>query len=127
MKTAHVTMINTGVLSSRDRHYLNMALDQALKSDCTNRHGAVIVVNGAVVGKSPNKFRNHPSVVSPEHVKTGCTVHAEVAAIKKANTGLRGATIYVARAGKFGPLLSRPCARCYDELLRAGITEIIHT
>lgn len=126
MKTAHVTMI-TNTLSVRERHYLNMALVTALTSDCPNKHGAVIVSAGSVVGKGSNKYRNHPSVVSPEHVKTGCTVHAEIVALRQAGEKAHKGTLYVARVGKFGPLLSRPCARCYDAIVRAGINEIIHT
>jgi deoxycytidylate deaminase len=125
MKMAHVTMLDEG-LSVREQHYLTMALAVALMSDCSNQHGAVIVGGGTVLGKGANKHRNHPSVVSPEHVKAGCTVHAEVAAIKAAGN-CKGATIFVARVGKFGPLLSRPCARCYDAILRAGIRSVVHT
>ncbi len=126
---AHVSsVVDRGYgLTVKERYYLNMAESVAASSDCKNQHGAVIVQGGRVVSKAANKFRNHPSVVSPEHVKTGCSVHAEVAAIKKAGCSLLGAKIFVARVGKFGPLLSRPCNLCYNEILNAGITDIIHT
>jgi deoxycytidylate deaminase len=125
MRTAHLTLIDD-TLTVKEQYYLKMALLVAEKSDCTNKHGAVVVVNGTTVARESNRHRNHPSVVSPEHVKSGCTVHAEVAAIRAAGN-CRGGTIYVARIGKFGPLLSRPCANCYIEIVNAGIKSIYHT
>lgn len=123
-QTMHVSY--SSVSNTRALKYLGYALGTASFSDCSNKHGAVIEKNGRVLSRACNRFRNHPSVVSEEHVKTGCTVHAEVAAIKLAGS-CEGATIYVARLGNIGPLLSRPCINCYNAILRAGITEIVHT
>ena len=75
-----------------------------------------------------NKSRNHPAVIQEELVKDACHVHAEIDAIKKVKGGLKGATIYVARANPFGHgVMSRPCSRCYKAITQAGITKIVYT
>ena len=48
------------------------------------KHGAVIVKGGRVLATGMNKERNHPKIVSSEHIKTHCSVHAEVDALKTA-------------------------------------------
>lgn len=106
---------------------IEYALELAEFSDCLKRHGAVVMKGSKVLGRGFNKTRNKPSVLSPEHVLTGASIHAEVAAIRDAGD-CHGAAIYVARIGAKGsPLLSRPCARCYAEIARVGIRKIIHT
>lgn len=74
-----------------------------------------------------NKERNHPMVVSSEHIKSHCSVHAEVDALKKAGD-VRGATMYIARVNKRGQdRNSRPCDKCYDNIINAGIKKIVYT
>jgi deoxycytidylate deaminase len=109
-----------------DIKYLKLALEEATFSDCRNQHGCVIVRGGNILSKAHNKWRNHPHQVSPEHIKSHCTVHAEVAAIKGAGD-CRGATMYVARQGKREVLLSRPCNACYNQIIKAGIKTVYHT
>lgn len=76
-----------------------------------------------VVSVSANKFRNHPDV---DH--ENATVHAEVAAMKRAGRGLKGSTIYVSRVGQAGETrMSRPCPDCFRAILEAGIKEIVYT
>ena len=54
--------------------------------------------------------------------KSHSSVHAEIAAIGHRN--VRGATVYIARStGR----LSRPCNRCYAELIRRGVKEIVYS
>lgn len=91
------------------------------------KHGAVIVRGGSVISVGINKNRNHPTVVSSEHIKTHCSVHAEVDAIRKVKNA-KGATIYVARVNKSGgDLLSRPCDRCHKAIKDAGIRKVVYT
>lgn len=90
------------------------------------RHGAVIVKSGNVLGVGVNVDKNHPSIMSPEHIKPHCSVHAEVAAMKRVKGDLRGATIYVARVSKAGlPALSRPCFACARAIDAAGIKKVV--
>jgi len=91
------------------------------------KHGAVIVKGGRVISIGINKNRNHPTVVSSEHIKTHCSVHAEVDALRKVRNA-KGATIYVARVNKRGQdRLSRPCDRCHTAIREAGIRKVVYT
>lgn len=91
------------------------------------KHGSVIVKGGRVIATGINKDRNHPAIVSSEHIKTDCSVHAEIDAIKKAKDAT-GATVYVARVNRRGQARdSRPCNRCYSALKSNGIKKIIYT
>jgi deoxycytidylate deaminase len=114
-------------LSKKDMRNLSLAKNLAKSSMCNQRHGAVIVKGGSVISTGINKFRNHPENVQPEFIKTSCSVHAEVDAIRKVSN-LKGATIYVARVNKKNQdALSRPCDNCWAEIRKAGIRKVVHT
>lgn len=116
-------------LSKTDRAYLNVARYFATKSRSKNTHGAVVVKSGRVVGTGWNKTRNNPNIVSPEHIKSDCSYHAEQVAIREAGEyNVRGAIIYVARVNRHGDdRNSKPCPRCSDLIDRAGIKRVIFT
>jgi len=91
------------------------------------KHGSVIVKGGRVISTGINKERSHPRIVSAEHIKKHCSVHAEIDAIKKAKN-VSGATIYVARINKRGQQRdSRPCSSCLESIRRNGIKKIVYT
>jgi deoxycytidylate deaminase len=91
------------------------------------KHGSVIVKGGRVISTGVNKERSHPRIVSSEHIKQHCSVHAEVDAIKRAKD-VTGATIYVARVNRRGEQRdSRPCNRCYEAIKNSGIKKIVYT
>lgn len=117
------------MLSNRDRSYLSVARYFAKKSTARNTHGAVIVKGGRVLGTGWNKNRNHPKVVSPEHIKSDCSFHAEEVAIKDAGEdNVRGAIIYVARISKSGhDRNSKPCSKCELLIERSGIKRVVFT
>lgn len=117
------------MLSKRDRSYLSVARYLATKSEARNTHGAIIVKGGRVMGTGFNKNRNHPTVVSPEHIKTDCSYHAEEVAIREAGEdNVKGAIIYVARVNKNGQDRdSKPCAKCASLIEKAGIKRVVFT
>lgn len=99
-------------LSAKDQKFLDMAMGVALTSDCRMKHGAVVVKHGHVLGFSANLWRNNPKNVDPEF----CSVHAEIAALRKAGMPKK-ATVYVARVNNHGePRLSKPCPNCQEVL-----------
>jgi deoxycytidylate deaminase len=106
---------------------LDLAVNVAQSSECRMKHGAVVVRGGSVISVGINKNRNHPTVVSSEHIKTHCSVHAEIDALRKVKNA-KGATIYVARVNRKGQdRLSRPCDRCHDAIRDAGIRKVVYT
>jgi deoxycytidylate deaminase len=91
------------------------------------KHGSVIVKGGRVISTGMNKERNHPRILSSEHIKTDCSVHAEIDALKKVRN-TNGAIIYIARVNKNGQARdSKPCSRCYSALRFNGIKKIVYT
>jgi deoxycytidylate deaminase len=117
------------MLSKRDRSYLSVARYCATKSTARNTHGAVVVKGGRVLGTGWNKNRNHPAIVSPEHIKTECSYHAEEVAIREAGEdNVRGAIIYVARVNKNGEDRdSKPCPKCAALIEQSGIKRVVFT
>jgi len=116
------------VLSRRDSAYLSVARYFATKSSAKNTHGAIVVKGGRVVGTGYNKNRNNPHFVSPEHIKTDCSVHAEKSAIKDAGYDVKNAVIYIARVNRHGEDRdSKPCSRCLKLIEESGIKRVVYT
>lgn len=115
-------------LSNREKAYLSVARYFASKSKSRRMHGAVVVKSGRVVGTGFNKDKNSPYMVSPEHIKTHCSVHAEVDAIRDANWNVKGAVLYVARVNNRGEdRNSKPCVRCQVVIEESQIKKVIYT
>ena len=117
------------MISNRDRSYLNVARYFAKKSKSRNTHGAIVVKSGRVVGIGWNKDRNNPNIVSPEHIKSDCSYHAEEVAIREAGElNLKNAIIYVARVNRHGhDRDSKPCSKCSSLINQVGIKRVIFT
>lgn len=116
------------MLSKREKAFLSVARYLASKSESRQKHGAVIVKGGSVIGTGFNKDRNHPDIVSPEHIKLHCSVHAEVDAIRDAKWNVKGAVLYVARVNAQGKdRNSKPCERCEIVIQETQIKKVIYT
>lgn len=89
------------------------------------RMGAVVVRGGRILAGASNDLRNSASTDGIPLEE--CSVHAEVAALKRAKA-VEGSTVYVARVLKNGRRgLARPCARCEDVLIAAKVRRAIWT
>jgi len=105
-----------------------MARTIAESSRERKRHGAVVVKNGNIVGIGFNKYRNNPDQVSPEHIKTDCSYHAEFLALRQAGEKCKGATLYVARLNSDGlDRYSEPCNNCKQVINTAQIKRVVYT
>jgi deoxycytidylate deaminase len=72
-------MTNTLVLTQRHTHCINIAMEQALRSPCTHKHGCAILAGGKIIGKGFNNYRTF----SHDKLIHDClTCHAEIAAIR---------------------------------------------
>lgn len=117
-----------GMLSRSEKSFLSVARYLAAKSESRRKHGAVIVKSGRVVGTGYNKDTNNPMIMSPEHIKTSCSRHAEIEAIRDANWNVRGAVLYVARVNNQGvDRDSKPCDRCQVVIEETQIKKVIYT
>lgn len=116
------------LLSNREASFLAVAKYFAEKSQSRQRHGAIVVKSGRVVGTGYNKNKNNPMQVSPEHIKTHCSRHAEVEAIRDAKFAVEGAVLYVARVNKQGQERnSKPCKYCQAVISASKIKKVIYT
>lgn len=116
------------MLSNREKAFLSVAKYFATKSEARQRHGAIVVKGGSVLGTGYNKDRNHPMRVSPEHIKTQCSRHAEIEAMRDASWNVRGAVLYVARVNRQGKSRnSKPCRYCQEAIDRLSIKKVIYT
>lgn len=125
-------------LSKRDQALLNRALAMANLSDCKQKHAAIIVKGGRIIGSGVNTFRNSTVSDFPGGTYTN---HAESNALRSikayrsvgkigadSSDTIYGARIYIARVSRRRtPAFSRPCDACFAELISAGITDIIYT
>ncbi|MFJ8159152.1 hypothetical protein [Streptomyces sp. NPDC094468] len=101
---------------------IDLALKQALRSQCRQRVGAVLTAGTRVVVASPNRRRNDPAVTFRY-----ATFHAEEVVLRRAARTARS-TVYVARVDATGtPRLAKPCPRCQSALLAAGIARVYYT
>lgn len=116
------------MLSNREKAFLSVARYLATKSESRHRHGAIVVKGGSVIGTGYNKDKNHPDYVSPEHIKSHCSVHAEIDAIRDAKWRVKGAVLYVARVNNHGQdRNSKPCDRCMVIIEETQIKKVIYT
>lgn len=116
------------MLSKSERSYLAVARYMASKSQSRQKHGAVVVKGGRVLGTGYNKDTNSPFIVSPEHIKTHCSRHAEIEAMRDAGWNVKGAVLYVARVNRQGKdRYSRPCKYCAKTIESVEIKKVIYT
>lgn len=116
------------MLSKSEEAFLSVARYLSKKSAARQKHGAVVVKSGRVLGTGYNKDKNHPTQVSPEHIKTHCSRHAEVEAMKDANWNVKGAVLYVARLNRYGvDRNSKPCRHCEVVINAMQIKKVIYT
>jgi deoxycytidylate deaminase len=116
------------MLSNSEKAFLSVARYFAAKSEARQKHGAVIVKSGRVLGTGFNKDTNNPFTVSPEHIKTHCSRHAEVEAMRDANWNVKGAVLYVARVNRQGKdRYSKPCGYCETAIAKTQIKKVIYT
>ncbi len=102
--------------------YLDLAVQQAARSACRYRVGAVWAKGGRVLARSANRYRNTPRI-DFRHA----TFHAEEMLLRRARHH-RGGEVYVARVNRAGhPQLARPCPRCQYALAASGITRAHYT
>lgn len=116
------------MLSKSEEAFLSVARYMAKKSASRQKHGAILVKSGRVVGTGFNKDTNNPMIVSPEHIKSHCSRHAEIEAIRDANWNVKGAVLYVARINRYGQdRNSKPCTRCEVVIEETQIKKVIYT
>lgn len=122
-------------------NYISEASLEATKSPCRTQHGCVAVVNGRIIARGHNHYRNSSS---DGFVNDICTCHAEMAALRniyrtingrghynkntKRNKIFKKVILYVVRINKENMLMkSKPCTDCMEVIKSLKIKKIIHS
>jgi deoxycytidylate deaminase len=99
----------------------------AKKSQLSQRHGAVIVRNGEIVGQGYNKIVTHLYHVFSMHAEISCLLNMKkrYSSESKSKKWLKDCRMYVVRIApdsKFNTLrMSKPCINCQNAIVNAGI------
>jgi tRNA(Arg) A34 adenosine deaminase TadA len=116
------------MISKKDAKFIHLAADYAKQSPCLMKHGCVAVINGKVVSKGYNHYRNN----SKDGFIHDCmTCHAEISALRdvhKKQLPFKKVTLYVCRIdGKNMLQESAPCAHCMDTIRLLNIKRVVHS
>jgi tRNA(Arg) A34 adenosine deaminase TadA len=108
-------------MSSSISRYVEIAANEAAKSDYHYRLGAVVVDHGRVVGKGCNELRTDPNLRRRGYY----SVHAEIRSLMRSKG--KGDTLVVVRIRKNNALTSsQPCSMCLGYAKEYGIRKIIY-
>jgi len=97
---------------------------EAMKSECTFKHGACLVYKNKIIAQGYNKYIYN----KVNDKQRRYTIHAEVDCVAKIPPKAFDSTkleLYVVRINKQGDLKdSKPCNNCYNFLIRRNIHKI---
>ena len=109
--------------------HVELAVEEALKSDHKIKIGAVIFNGRKVISVGHNDAHRAAKKLHPRFQNFPGSVHAEVAAILKAKTDLRRMKMLVVRCSPFKKnlLLAKPCRLCESYIRYVGIKRIYYS
>lgn len=111
-----------------NNRWTKIAVDEAKKSTFNPKVGAVIFNKGIFISSGHNYGNRSIKKHHPKYRKTKYSIHAEVDAIIKAKTDLKGKSILVIRINKQDQFrLARPCNYCMEYLKYVGIKRIYYS
>ena len=138
-------MTTTSTISQREAAFMECALEEAEKSPCLFRHGAVAVVNGRILARGHNSYRTHSR---DKFIQNCCTCHAEIDVLRqvykrnnpthaplhyshlprKARAELKKVVLYVTRQTQQDIMKpSAPCTECMKLICALNIKRIVYS
>jgi tRNA(Arg) A34 adenosine deaminase TadA len=103
--------------------YISKAIKESFKSNCTHKHGAIIVdgCTGKIITKGYNRLTDNQ--------KHTLSIHAEIDALRKIRscyTKYDNLVMYIIRfsSNKQELKYSKPCINCATNIIRFGIRRI---
>lgn len=117
-------------MSKKHQKFLDKAIELSRSSECTLKHGAVLVRGSKIVASGINVLRNDPYFMEDSAAKLYAAEHAEEQCLRMAKKieNLNGAIMYIARTNRKGePMNSKPCKRCIAAIRAVGIRKIFYT
>jgi len=106
----------------------NLCVQEAKKSTYAYKIGAVIFKNNKIISRGHNYAQKSIKKINPKFQKWKGSVHAEVDAIIKAKTCLKGKDMLVVRINKKNQFrLAKPCNFCMMYLRHVGIRKVYYS
>lgn len=106
----------------------HIAIEEALRSQHSSKHGAVIVKNGKIISSSRNQYCSFDRI---GNFKARIwSIHAEMNALQGLPRSVtRGADMYVVRVSKKNHeyMNSKPCKICSSLIKKAGIRNVYYS
>ncbi|MCK9439748.1 MAG: deaminase [Candidatus Caldatribacteriota bacterium] len=108
--------------------FIKLAVEEAKKSDHKQRIGAIIFDKSKIISKGFNSSQKSVKHLKKKFQRWPGTVHAEVDAIIKARTDVKGLSMIVIRINNFNQLkLAKPCKWCQMYIKYVGIKKVIYS
>jgi len=108
--------------------FIKQAVEEANKSKYYHKIGAIIFNKNIIISRGFNQAQRSCKHLNPKFQRWPGTVHAEVDAIIKAKTNLKGFSILVVRINNHNQLrLAKPCKWCMMYLEYVGIKKISYS
>ncbi len=108
--------------------FLKYAVEEAQKSEHRQKVGAVIFDKSKIISRGYNHPQRSVKHLRRKFQKWPGTVHAEVDAIIKARTELKGMSILVIRVNNKKQLrIAKPCQYCLMYLEYVGIRKVFYS
>ena len=114
-------------ITNSDSRYLNMAAEEAKKSDILYRHGCVAVSSGKVIARGHNKYRSYSK---DGLIRENTTCHAEIDVLRKCiKKNIKNKlTMYVVRLSDSDNFSnSVPCAQCAEIMKSFDVKNICYS
>lgn len=120
--------------SNRDERFINIALEEAEKSNLMMQHGCVGVINGKIMARG---FNSERSQSRDGLLKNSCSCHAEIDVLRKilhiyseegkSERMLNKVCLYIVRINSQGFIRdSAPCMHCLNMIKKLNIKKIIY-
>jgi len=107
---------------------INLAVNEALKTDYFWKVGCVIFKGKKIISKGHNYPHKSVKKLHPQFQNYKGSIHAEVDAIIKAKTSLKGSYMLVLRISKGNRFkISKPCKNCMKYIEHVGIKKIYYS
>jgi len=95
------------------RTKIKIAVEEANKSTHRQKVGAVIFNKKIIISKGHNYKLKSVRSITRKYIRYRNKIHAEIDAILKAKTDLKGTSILIVRVNNRGELrMARPCNHC---------------
>jgi len=109
-----------------EKGFFKLARNVSLHSEHEKFRVGAVIVKKKPLSVGFNVLKTHPMYKDVPYV---ITIHAEIRALITCNADdITGADIYVYRQTKDGkPAMARPCDRCWDALMDAGIRNVYYS